>query len=130
MQRDEPANSVRSNLLRDGAITLAAVVLVVLALDDITTDDAPNFAFERTAILACGVWFGVACWRLLRRGHHLLAGVSLAWLVLGAEAQPAIGQGSVTRFAQVATAGALLWFVLLAGILVWQAWRLGGRRTA
>jgi len=57
--------------------------------------------------------------------------VSLAWLVLGGLAQPAIGQGTEpTRFNQVATVGALLWLVLLAAILALRAWRSGGQHAA
>lgn len=105
-------------LVRDAVITLVVVVLAVLALDDITTDTAQSFAFERTALAGCAVWFFVMARRLWQAGHRVLGGLSFALVAIGALAQSAIGPDTVpTHAAYVATVAALAWFLTVAAIL-------------
>ena len=125
MKHQEHAPRFGSDFLRDAVITLVAVVVAVLALDDITTDTASSFTFERMILAGCAAWFMVVGFRLVRRGHRALGGLSLGLVVLGGLAQRAINPGTVPslRFEYLATVGGLLWFVVLAGILTWFAWR-------
>jgi hypothetical protein len=114
-----------SRLMRDAVITFAVVVLAVLALDDITTDTAPSFALERTALVGCAVWCLVVAWRLWRQGHRVVGVLSFGLVTIAAVAQPAIGPGTVpTQFGYLATAGALAWFLLVAAGLAALASRL------
>jgi hypothetical protein len=120
-----------SDLLRDAAITMVAVVLAFLALDDITTDTAPSFMLERTALAGCASWFGIVAWRLMRQGHRVLGGLSLGLVLTAALAQRSIGPGTVwMQLEYLATVGCLVWFVVLAGILARFAWRQGNRYAA
>ena len=113
-----------SRLVRDAVITFAAVVFAVLALDDITTDTAPSFPLERTALVGCAVWFLVVAWRLWRQGHRVLGALSFGLLALAALAQPAIGPDTVPiQVGYLATVGALAWFLLVTGLLAGFAWR-------
>ena len=117
----------RSRLRRDAIITVAVVVLAVLALDDITTDTAPSFPLERTALVGCAVWCVVVAGQLWRHGHRVLGALSFGLVIIAALAQPAIGPGPVPMqvgyLAYLATGGALAWFLLVAGVLAWFAWR-------
>ena len=110
-----------SHLVRDAVITLAMVVLAVLALDDITTDSAQSFPLERTALVACAIWFSVVAWRLWRQGHRVLGALSLGLVTILALGQPTIGPGTVPTqlgsFGYLATVGALAWFLFVAGVL-------------
>lgn len=132
MEHPNHAPRFRVDLLRDAALTFAGVVGAFLALDDITTDTATSFAFERFALACVAVWLLVVASRLMRSGHRVLGAVSVVVLAAGVAAQPAIGPGSVPslRFEYVATVAALLWFVGLAGILATLAWRSGKRHAA
>jgi hypothetical protein len=110
--------------LRDAAITLAMVVLAVLALDDITTDSARTFPLERSALAVCVVWFSVVAWRLWRHGHRVLGVLSFGLVTIGAVAQPTVGPGTVPmQLGYLATVGALAWFLLMAGVWTVFAWR-------
>ena len=110
-----------SRLVRDAVITLAMVVLAVLALDDITTDSAPSFPLERTALVACAVWFSVVAWRLWRQDHRVLGALSFGLVTILALAQPTIGPGTILTqlgyLGYLATVGALAWFLFVAGVL-------------
>ena len=110
--------------LRDAVITVAVVVLAVLALDDITTDSARTFPLERSALAVCAVWFSVVAWRLWRHGHRVLGVLSFGLVTIGAVAQPTVGPGTVPmQLGYLATVGALAWFLLVAGVLAVFAWR-------
>ena len=116
---------VGSHFVRDAIITLAAVVLAVLALDDITTDSAQSFPLERTALVLCAVWFSIVAWRLWRQGHRVLGALSFGLVTIGALAQPTIGPDRAPmQLGYLATVGALAWFLLVAGFLAAFAWRL------
>ncbi len=52
---------------RDSAITIVAVVVLLLALDDITTDNASSFWLEWLAVGACVAWFVYAARRFFRK---------------------------------------------------------------
>jgi len=132
MEQTDRGLRFRQDLLRDAALTFGAVVLAFLALDDITTDTATSFVFERTALAFCGVWLVIVAWRLLRGGHRVLGAISAVVVAGAAAAQPAVGPGTVPsfKFEYVATAGGLAWFLGLAGILASLAWRSGRRHAA
>jgi hypothetical protein len=114
----ERYNHDRRRFTRDAVITLAVVVLAVLALDDITTDSARSFPLERAALAGCAVWFSVVAWRLWRSGHRVPGVFSFGLVTVGALAQPTIGPGTVPmQLGYLATVGALAWFLVLAGVL-------------
>ena len=122
---------VGSRLVRDAVITFAAVGLAVAALDDITTDSAQSFLFERAALAVCAVWFFAVASRLWRQGHRLLGGLSFGLVTIGALAQPTIGPDTAPmQPGYLATVGALAWFLLVAGILAAFAWRPRHSRAA
>ena len=119
---------LRSTVRRDALVTLGAVGLAFAALDDITTDRSTgNFLPERILLAACAAWFAFVAARLIRERHRILGGLSLGVLALGAAVQPGVGPGQAPMwfkyFAYAATVGALAWFVVLAGLLTWLAWR-------
>ena len=127
MERREFAGS---RLRRDAAITLAVVVLAVMALDDITTDSARSFPLERTMLAASTVWFFVVAWRLWRQGHRVLGALSFGLAATAALAQPTIGPLTAPlQPGYLATLLALAWFLLLAGVLAALAWRLKRRHA-
>jgi hypothetical protein len=105
-------------------VTFGAVVVAFLALDDITTDDAPTFVFERLALVGCGLWFVYITYQLGRGRRRSFALVSAAALALAALAQPGIGPDTVpsAQFEYLATVGGLAWFLLAAGGLAGFAW--------
>ena len=49
-----------------GIVTGVAIILALLALDDITTDNAASFALEWAMVAGCGVWLGYMALRMLR----------------------------------------------------------------
>lgn len=119
MRGSDDVRPTRSGILRDALVTLTVVALAFAALDDITTDNATSFPLERTALVACAAWFAVVAWRLARERHRLLGGLSFGILAMAALVQPAVGPGmDPWRFEYLATLGALVWFVMLAGVVV------------
>jgi peptidoglycan/LPS O-acetylase OafA/YrhL len=114
-------NHEHGSLWRQAGITVAVVLLAVAALDDITTDNATAFPLERTALVGCGIWFLLLASRLWRQGHRVLGVLSLTFLTGAALAQPMVGQGiAPTQLAYVAyfvTVAALVWFLVVAGVL-------------
>jgi hypothetical protein len=132
MKQPRQGPGFRGDLLRDALLTGAAVIVAFLALDDITTDRAATFAFERFALACCGVCLLIVAWRLIRGGHRVVGGVSVVAVAAVAMAQPALGPGILPslRFEYVATAAGLVWFVGLAGILATFAWRSAPRHAA
>ncbi len=107
-------------------MTLAVVLLIFAAFDDITTDTATDFRVEYAALLACAVWLLFLSWRLFRQGHWILGGISLVAIVNGGFAQPAIVHGTVGGWwtEYVLLAATCLWFLGLSAMNLWLAWRL------
>jgi peptidoglycan/LPS O-acetylase OafA/YrhL len=108
--------------MRVGIITIVAVILAFLALDDITTDNSTSFVVERTALVICTMWFAHVSVRTRQRGRRGLGNVSIGLTVAFALAQTTIGRGTVpSRWVEYSVAlAALVWFAVLAGILVWS----------
>ena len=50
-----------------GIVTGVAIILALLALDDITTDNASSFALEWAMVAGCVAWLAYMVLRLLRR---------------------------------------------------------------
>lgn len=99
-------------------LTCGAVLVAFLAFDDITTDTATTFALERAAVIACGVWFAFIARQLWRQGRRGLAVVSAALLGLAAVAHPGVRPGvSSGQFGPVVTWIALVWFLIVAGVM-------------
>jgi hypothetical protein len=118
-------------LLRDAAVTLAAVLLAFAAFDDITTDRAATFTFEWIGLALCGVWLLMVSWRLLRSERWWLGSVSVVALVAAAGAGSAIRPGTGPfHIEHLATMAGLLWFLALVGILTGQAWRRADQHAA
>jgi peptidoglycan/LPS O-acetylase OafA/YrhL len=114
----------RTRLLSYAAVTIGVVGLAVLALDDITTDNAASFFAERTALALCAGWFGLVAWRLVHDRHRIVGGLSFVLLALAVLVQPVVGPGMhPTHFGYLATVGTLAWFVAVAAILALWAWR-------
>ena len=74
----------RAALLGQGALTLAALVLAYLALDDITTDNAVRFPAEYRLLALCGAWLLFVAWRLVRSGSRALAAVTILTVAIAA----------------------------------------------
>lgn len=115
--------------IRDAVFTVIAVVVAVMALDDITTDNALSFPLERLALVGCAIWFLRAASRLWQQGQRVLGAVSFGLVALAAAVHPAIGQGALpAQFVYLAwagylaTVGTLAWFLLVAGVSVGFAW--------
>jgi hypothetical protein len=116
-----------NSFFRDGLVSLVAVLLAFAAFDDITTDHSTSFRVEYTLLAFCGAWLlGVAI-RLLQVHHRVLGCVSLVALgaaIFGLRGlAPGITPGLWLEY--LATAGALVWFLALAIVLIWL-----GRRHA
>jgi hypothetical protein len=60
-----------------GGVTLAAMVLAALALDDITTDNATAFPAEYRVLAACGAWLMIVARELVRSGSRMNAAITL-----------------------------------------------------
>jgi len=126
--RAEPS---RRQLLRDAAVTLAAVLLAFAAFDDITTDTATTFTFEWFGLAACGMGLVIVSWRLLRSEHRWLGSVSVVALVAAVGAASSIRPGTGPfQFEYLATIAGLLWFLGLAVTLAGQAWRRADQHAA
>jgi hypothetical protein len=127
MHPHEHPSRGRSNLVRNGLVTAAAVVLAFMALDDITTDLDQSFWLERSALAACECWFAFAAYRLFCTGRRAVGALSLGVIALATPAQFALGPGAVpgayAYVAYFAVAGGLAWFAVLSGFLVYTDWR-------
>lgn len=125
--RPEPS---RPQLLRDAAVTLAAVLLAFAAFDDITTDTATTYTVEWAALAVCAVWLLSVSVRLLRNEHRWLGSVSVVTLVAAAGAGSLIRPGiSPFQAEYLTTTAGLLWFLALAAILTGMAWRRADAET-
>src|SRR4029453_7135946 len=112
-------------LPRDAVVTIAALLLVFAAFDDITTDNATSFPLEYTILAASAVWLLFIAVRLMRHGHGLLGGISLLALASAVWGQPAVG----FKPEYVAMMTAYGWFCALSLAMLWRAWRERPRRV-
>jgi len=127
-------NAGSHRLSRDAVVTIAALLLVFAAFDDITTDDATSFPLEYTILIASAVWLLFVAVRLMRHGEGLLGGISLLALAGAVWGQRAVGPGVVWhqrgggfKPEYVAVTSAYGWFWILALAMLWRAWREGLR---
>ena len=123
--RDVPGRPGGGSLLRDGAISFVALVLVFAAFDDITTDNATRFTAEYTALAVCAAWFGFVAVKLMRLGRTKLGMASLAALLGALWAQRGIGPGITPGLwpEYVVMTVAFTWFLALAVTLAALGWR-------
>lgn len=129
MPSDESATAVRRTralaLLRDGVLTLAALLLSFAAFDDITTGRETGFTLEYGILLACASWLLFVTLRLIRAHRRMLGVISLVALAAGLWGQREIGPGITPGLwpAYVATASAFLWFLVVAFMLFVAGWK-------
>ena len=123
-------DAARRRLRRDAVVTIAALLLVFAAFDDITTDNATSFPLEYTILVGSAVWLLFIALRLMRRGRALLGGISLLALASAVWGQRAVGPGVVWRSGgagfkpeYVAVISAYGWFCALSLAMLWWAWR-------
>jgi peptidoglycan/LPS O-acetylase OafA/YrhL len=123
-------NAQRTGSYSAAIITIASVVLAFAAFDDITTDADTNFTAERLTLAAAAVWCAFLVRDLMHQGQRTLGVLSLIMLGAGLVAYFAIGPGTTHswQLAYVAMAGSLAWFLGIAGLLIYQRWRLENRR--
>jgi hypothetical protein len=113
----------------DAAVTAVVLFVAYAAIDDITTDAAAGFRVEYTVLALCAAWLLFIAVRLLRAGHALLGGVTIAAVVASVWAQRAIGPGVVWgrglpfRPEYPIAVIAYLWFCALSLVLLAHAWR-------
>jgi hypothetical protein len=124
--RDAASRRVR----RDAVVTIAALLLVFAAFDDITTDNATSFPLEYTILVASAIWLLFIAVRLMRHGHGLLGGISLLALASAVWGQRGVGPGVVWgqhaagfRPEYVALLIAYGWFCALSLGMLWRARR-------
>ena len=131
-QSDSSSHGHSVGLLRDGMVTLAALMLAFAAFDDITTGTETNFTLEYAALLACAGWLASVTLRLLRDSHRVLGAMSFIALAGAVWAQGGIGPGLVPGPwpAYVITASAFLWFAVVAIVLFVSGWRTHPDRHA
>ena len=119
-------------LPRDAVVTIAVLLLVFAAFDDITTDNATSFPLEYTILVASAVWLLFIAVRLMRHGHGLLGGISLLALASAVWGQRDVGPGVVwgqraagfkPEYAAVMIAYG--WFCALSLAMLWRARREG-----
>ena len=123
-------DAVSRRLLRDAVVTMAALVLVFAAFDDITTDNATSFPLEYTFLVAAAIWLFFVAVRLMRHGHGLLGGISLVALASAVWGQRAVGPGVVWgqpaagfKPEYVAVMVTYGWFCALSLAMLWRARR-------
>jgi hypothetical protein len=114
----------RRQVLRDAALTLAAVLLAFAAFDDITTDAAATFTAEWTGLAVCGVCLAFVSWRLLRSAQPWLGSLSIVAVIAGVAAGSTIQPGTGPfSFEYLLTVAVLLWFLGLSAMMAAQAWQ-------
>ena len=120
---------------KDWVVTIAALLLVFAAFDDITTDDARSFPLEYTTLIASAVWFLFTAVRLMRAGHRLVGGISVLALMSALWGARAVGPGvtggrgaSGFNPENVALIIAYCWFCALSIAMLWRTWREGSGR--
>jgi hypothetical protein len=67
-----------------GGVTLFAMLLCLLALDDITTDNATQFPVEYSLLVLGGAWLLFIAWSLWQSGSRLNAILTVASLAVAA----------------------------------------------
>ena len=83
----------RAGLAVEAPVTLVAMLFALLALDDITTDNATTgFVPEYTLLAIAGAWLVIFASQLWRKHRRIMAAVSLV-LVAAAAAVAADGLG-------------------------------------
>ena len=125
MIRQDSTPRLRSSLLRDAGVMVAAVVLTFMALDDITTDTDTSFVVERIAVILCaGCLFGIA-WRVWQYGYHVLGGLSTLVALAIAFSEPAVAAADAggSSVAYLISFFGLVWFTAVAIFLVALALR-------
>lgn len=119
-------------LLRDGTVSLAALLLSFAAFDDITTGKETDFTLEYGALLVTAGWLLFVTFRLIRASHRVPGALSFVALGGALWAQFAIGLGITPGQwpTYVVTASAFLWFIIVAGVLLISGWRAHPERHA
>lgn len=114
-------------LFRDGMITIVVLVLVFLAFDDITTDNASTFVPEYSILVVCAGWLIRVIARLFNSGRYGLGTVSAVALLVGMWAGRTMVSGIVPGFwtKYIVLSVVYVWFWALAVTLLW----LGRRRS-
>lgn len=67
-----------------GLVTLVAMLLAMLALDDITTDNATRFPVEYRVLVAVAAWLLFVAGRLWRAGSRVNAAITVVSLAASA----------------------------------------------
>src|SRR5690349_933855 len=108
-------------LRRDAAVTIAGLLLVFAAFDDITTDNATSFPLEYTILVVAAAWLLSIAGRLILHDHRLVGGISLLVLAGAVWGQRAVGPGVVwgqrgagLKLEYVAVMAAYGWFWALS----------------
>jgi hypothetical protein len=111
-------------LLALALVTVVALYLVWAAFHDITHGEA-DLTAEYAFLCACAAWFAYVGMSLFLARHRTVGIVSLAALAAGISGQREIGPGTTATLSPsyLATVGAMLWFLLLSGILAVMSWR-------
>ena len=81
VRKPHPGARAASSLVTESTVTLVAMFIAFLALEDITTDNAIGFRFEYTLLAITGAWLLVLVARLWRNGHPSLSVASLVVLL-------------------------------------------------
>ena len=108
---------------RDAVVTIAALLLVFAAFDDITTDNATSFPLEYTTLVVSAVWLLFIAVRLVRHGHGLLGGISLLAVASAVWGAAGFEPG------YVAVMPAYGWFWALSLAMLWRALRENPRQV-
>jgi hypothetical protein len=115
----EERKPAERRLMMEGIGMVLVLLLALAAFDDITTDNDTDFAVEYAALAGCGLWLLAASVRLLRRGHQILGGVSLAALAGALWGHRGIGPGMTPEPwpEYLVMVGAFVWFGALTLLL-------------
>lgn len=129
-----PARGARapSSLAAEATLTLVAMFIAFLALDDITTDNATGFRPEYSLLALAGAWLLVFVVQLWRNGRSSLAVISLVFLIAAAWViMDGIGHerdgGWIAFWPEYSTVtAAWLSLTVIAGALLVRGLRRGG----
>ena len=121
---------VPSSLAVEASVTLVAALFSLLALDDITTDNATTgFKPEYRLLAVCGAWLLLFVLQLWRTHRRTLAAVSLAlvaaaaWVVSDGLGHKNAGGWSVFWAEYSLVTIAWLWFTAVSVTLLARAFR-------
>src|SRR5688572_9968272 len=81
-------------LLREGSLTLVALLLAFAAFDDITTDNDTDFTVEYAALVVCAIWLMFVAFRLIQGSRPVLGGIAFVALAGAVWAQREVGPDS------------------------------------